>query len=583
MRGGFLAVVAAALLCAPAALAGTNGSWTPVTPDFNQNFNLVGLYRTADGVLHVAAQQHTPANAQHDDLIHIPISPTGTVGASSVIAGDWQGTNSPDILAGPTGGLLTIWGGIHSLTTGDPLNNGSFATSGDSGTAWTVDPVGPWPSGGTAGGSYVYAAQISAGNGADGTPFETWAHDGVYVHRGLDPSTPVSNYNTAIGGDTAAIPEFALDGGSRQLWLGWQNNLGSAGLGVWAQQVDDATGAPVGSPAQMPGSVTQYSGSGESISILGRTPITGRPGRPGVWLAYPQGYPSANKLVIWKVGDSGTTPLAKATNGIRQVAIAADPDGRIIVVWGAQNGGAGTLFARVSNTDVTAWGKPFEIAPPKEAAESWAIQASAQSGALTDIVANFTEGSGTPVRFWHTQALAPPELAKSVNARVVSGQVLIKLPGSNGFAPLTHDSLIPVGATVDATKGRVRIVTALPGGKTQSADFYQGIFVVTQAKNGLATMALAGGSFGACGKAKRAATAAKLKTVRQLWANGKGNYRTKGRYAAGTIRGTTWLTVDRCDGTLIRVTTGAVTVRDLVKKKNVVLTKGKSYLAKARP
>ena len=164
----------------------------------------------------------------------------------------------------------------------------------------------------------------------------------------------------------------------------------------------------------------------------------------------------------------------------------------------------------------------------------------------------------------------------------MSGVVLVKLPGSTAFAPLSHDSQIPVGATVDATKGRVRIVTALPGGKLQSADFFQGVFVVTQAKSGLATMALSAGNFGVCGKARRAATAAKSTSVRKLWAAGKGKFRTKGRYAVATIRGTTWLTDDRCNGTLIRVTQGAVTVRDLVRKKNVVVTKGHSYLAKSK-
>jgi hypothetical protein len=160
--------------------------------------------------------------------------------------------------------------------------------------------------------------------------------------------------------------------------------------------------------------------------------------------------------------------------------------------------------------------------------------------------------------------------------------VLIKLPGSNAFVPLSHDSQIPVGATVDATNGRVRIVIAQPNGKLQSSDFFQGVFTVTQARNGLATMVLAGGNFGVCGKARRGASAAKVKSVRKLWGEGAGKFRTKGRYAAATIRGTTWLTDDRCDGTLIRVTRGSVTVRDLVKKRNVVVTKGHSYLAKAR-
>src|SRR4051812_35911439 len=272
MRGGLALAAVVALLAAPTAMAGTNGNWTPVTPDYNQNFNLVGLHRTADGVLHVAAQAPSAANPQHQDFIHIPIGPDGVAGPRSTIASDWVGSNSPDLVANPGGGILAIWGGIHSTTTGDPLNNGSFATSDDSGSAWTTDPVGPWPSGGTAGGSFVYAEQISAAGGPDGTPFETWSHSGVYVHRGLDPNAPISDYNAPIGGETLAIPEFALDANTGKLWLGWENELGHNGLGVWAQEVDQASGAPVGSPVQMPGSVTTFQGSPESTSILGRTP-----------------------------------------------------------------------------------------------------------------------------------------------------------------------------------------------------------------------------------------------------------------------------------------------------------------------
>jgi hypothetical protein len=84
---------------------------------------------------------------------------------------------------------------------------------------------------------------------------------------------------------------------------------------------------------------------------------------------------------------------------------------------------------------------------------------------------------------------------------------------------------------------------------------------------------------------QRASAAAKRKkssSVRHLWGSGKGQFRTTGRYASATIRGTKWLTDDRCNGTLIRVTVGAVTVRDLTLKKSLVLKKPKSYLAPAR-
>jgi hypothetical protein len=120
---------------------------------------------------------------------------------------------------------------------------------------------------------------------------------------------------------------------------------------------------------------------------------------------------------------------------------------------------------------------------------------------------------------------------------------------------------------------------ALPGGKTDASDFFQGTFLVTQGRNGLADMTLAGGNLKVCGKGAQA-VAARSTVIRQLWGAGKGKFRTKGRYAAASIRGTTWDTIDRCDGTLVKVTRGSVTVRDFKLKKNVVVTAGHSYLAK---
>ena len=61
-------------------------------------------------------------------------------------------------------------------------------------------------------------------------------------------------------------------------------------------------------------------------------------------------------------------------------------------------------------------------------------------------------------------------------------------------------------------------------------------------------------------------TSAKGKKVRRLWGDGKGRFRTRGRRAAATVRGTKWLTEDRCDRTKITVRRGRVAVRDLVKR-----------------
>ena len=65
-----------------------------------------------------------------------------------------------------------------------------------------------------------------------------------------------------------------------------------------------------------------------------------------------------------------------------------------------------------------------------------------------------------------------------------------------------------------------------------------------------------------------------------MWGDGKGKFRTKGQFSSATVRGTRWVVIDRCDGTLTRVVRGSVTVRDVVRKKTVVVRAGKQYLAR---
>ena len=85
-----------------------------------------------------------------------------------------------------------------------------------------------------------------------------------------------------------------------------------------------------------------------------------------------------------------------------------------------------------------------------------------------------------------------------------------------------------------------------------------------------------------CKATGKASAAAKKAKSRKLWGKGKGAFRTAGKYSAATVRGTTWLVQDTCTSTLTRVTEGVVTVRDNVKKKNVVVRAGKRYTAKPK-
>jgi hypothetical protein len=160
-----------------------------------------------------------------------------------------------------------------------------------------------------------------------------------------------------------------------------------------------------------------------------------------------------------------------------------------------------------------------------------------------------------------TVTLPPPVLGDSTNLNPVSGTILIKLPGSNTFISLPAGTNVPIGSTVNADNGTVSITLALPNGTTETGEFYDGEFVLTQAPDGTFTPVITGGSFLGCPRAqtgkhsgRASASSSKKKpgtVVRQLWGNAHGNYTTKGRYGSASVSGTIWLVQDRCDGTYI--------------------------------
>ena len=79
----------------------------------------------------------------------------------------------------------------------------------------------------------------------------------------------------------------------------------------------------------------------------------------------------------------------------------------------------------------------------------------------------------------------------------------------------------------------------------------------------------------ACGKPK-----AGKPTSRSLRGDGAGAFRARGRYS-DVFRATKWAVRDSCAGTLTRAT-GALSVRDNVRRTTVTLRAGKSYTAKPR-
>jgi hypothetical protein len=191
-----------------------------------------------------------------------------------------------------------------------------------------------------------------------------------------------------------------------------------------------------------------------------------------------------------------------------------------------------------------------------------------------------------------TPTPAKPVKGKRAVGHRTSGTVTVTLPGATEATPL-ETSALPLGATIDATHGRVEIATALPGGKTQQAAFWGGRFRLSQSERTgrvaihMPKVSIArrcGRPAGTAAASSVLATASKRKkrrNLKSLWVSDHdGSFSTHGRNSVATVRGTQWVTRERCDGTFTYVRKGRVDVRDRKTGRVVKVRAGRGFLAR---
>jgi DNA-binding beta-propeller fold protein YncE len=200
-------------------------------------------------------------------------------------------------------------------------------------------------------------------------------------------------------------------------------------------------------------------------------------------------------------------------------------------------------------------------------------------GAQTSRQIEVAAPAGQPAAPQESQGLRP-DLGETLVAEPVAGIVRVRLPGTRRFVPLDAVRELPLGSTLDTRRGRVDVATERRrGGQVQHGVFRDGLFAVRQrrGRNPFTDLVLRG-RVGRC----PAGEASAARRARRLWGSARGRFRTRGRLSSGAVRGTRWLTVDRCDGTLTVVREGIVAVRDFGLDRTVLVEAGERYLARRR-
>ena len=179
-----------------------------------------------------------------------------------------------------------------------------------------------------------------------------------------------------------------------------------------------------------------------------------------------------------------------------------------------------------------------------------------------------------------------PVRGKTMRAEVTQGTVSYRRPGSARSSVLTGSPLLPSGTRFDTDKGRVRLTLAVGRGtRTQSGVFWGSTFTSLQGTDAALTELVidddpAEERAAPQGTTARAAASRPKRTRSRLWGDAKGSFRTTGRNAVATVKGTRWLTVDDDAGTVVRVVEGVVSVRDTVTGQTVDVAAGDSYRAR---
>jgi hypothetical protein len=368
-----LAAVVAVLAAVGSAAAGPPGQWTRLAGTV-VNFAEPGMARTSDGVLHVVYTRKAGTKAE---LVHVTVSPAGKVGSEAVALGNWSSMSHPDLLRMPDGSLRVFFGGIRSTNPGETNNAMNTATAPVSGASWSLQ------SGKAAQATYAYATSYAgAALAKNGTPISSWAGSpGLGFHYGVDPSVPDGKIPQS--GCCLYHPDIGVDSASGQAWVGFTSNE-NASPGVFVNAI--GPGGAEGGRKLAPGSL-----SGKNfLQPIGRTPITGRIGAAGVFLAYGQGYPTFKTLAVWRV-DTTKPQLVLKAPGAKHVSTAAAPEGRIWVIWDV----GGKVYATRTNHAATRVGLPSVLRPPGSGSV-YELDGEGSAGPL-DVVAN--DGQG----LWHQQ------------------------------------------------------------------------------------------------------------------------------------------------------------------------------------
>jgi len=440
--------------------------WTKISTDAGLGIASAGLYRTADGMLHVAwARQDGPSSFS---LNYSTVGPNATLAGTGTIVKSWAAVSFyPRLVAGPSGGIRVVFTGGNGVS-GSPYNLGAMysATATSAGTTWKL------VKGSMSHTTFVPATNTSATTQSSGTPVASWpGGSGVAFHVGTDPNAPATapDGTVAVASGAGPVVGTALarenDG---SVWVAWFTESFASDQGYWVDKITPTQAAKTEAP-----------GSG-GPSLANNHPLQSvafaAGAKGGGYLAYcvPTASIPCAHIALWKVGAAtATTVPGSTTQHAAHVAIAAAPGGHLWVLWydTSQN----KIHVIRSNAAVTKFGPGQTIAAPPSTSVLDGLQAEGSQGPLDVVALVLQTTAGSTPSYWDIQLLPKLTLAGSP-ATVAPGKVVTFTVTDVGD-PVAGATVTFLGKNATTNSSGVATVT-VPTGTAA------GSYTATAAKNG---------------------------------------------------------------------------------------------------
>jgi hypothetical protein len=426
--------------------------WIKISTDTGLGIASAGLYRTADGLLHVAWTRHDTSSYS---LNYSTVGPNATLKGTGTIVKGWTGGISfyPRLVAGPSGGIRAVFTGGNGVN-GSPYDLGAMysATATSAGATWSL------VKGSMSHSTIIPATNTSATTQSTGTPIASWpGGSGVAFHVGTDPNTPATAPDGTVAVASGAGPVVGTtlarenDG---SVWVAWFTESFASDQGYWVDKITPTHAAKTEAP-----------GSG-GPSLANNHPLQSvafaAGAKGGGYLAYcvPTASIPCAHIALWKVGAAtAATVPGSTTQHAAHVAIAAAPGGHLWVLWydTSQN----KIHVIRSNAAVTKFGPGQTIAAPPSTSELDGLQAEGSQGPLDVVALVLQTTAGATPSYWDIQLL--PKLTLTGSPATVAPGKAVTFTVTDVGDPVAGATVTFLGKNATTNSSGVATITVPTG------------------------------------------------------------------------------------------------------------------------